>query len=181
MPSAGPSPPSTNYGFWLRPMLPPLNPAPSVPCSAVKVFTPRISSLGVASARPAFSRALTPHKRGPKSKAESAEEENAKAPPEEPAPHRGTAQSCIVIDVQKKVGASVGVAAAEGGLRGANPDGCRHPVGGPPLASWPACDFLAVARASFYRQPGRSWVPPVSSVPDPALPLDRAAPAPLPQ
>jgi len=39
-----------------------------------------------------------------------------------------------------------------------------------------ACDFLAVARASFYRQ--RPVLgPPVSSVPDPALPLDRAAPA----
>ena len=39
-----------------------------------------------------------------------------------------------------------------------------------------ACDFLAVSRASFYRQ--RPVLgPPVSSAPDPALPVERALPA----
>jgi putative transposase len=39
-----------------------------------------------------------------------------------------------------------------------------------------ACDCLAVARASFYRQ--RPVLgPPVSPAPEPALPLERAAPA----
>jgi|GEM_PF-5086272 hypothetical protein len=56
MPSVAPSPLSTNCGFWLRPMPAPLNLVPSAPCSAVKAFTPRTSSLGVASGRPAFSR-----------------------------------------------------------------------------------------------------------------------------
>ena len=39
-----------------------------------------------------------------------------------------------------------------------------------------ACDFLAVARASFYRQ-RPALGPPVSPAPEPALPLERAAPA----
>lgn len=40
-----------------------------------------------------------------------------------------------------------------------------------------ACDALGVARASFYRQRPVLGPPPVSPAPEPALPVERSAPA----
>src|ERR1039458_4658476 len=56
-PSDEPSPPSTNCASWLRRTPLPHSPAPSAPCNAAKDSIPRTWSPGVASDRPAFSRA----------------------------------------------------------------------------------------------------------------------------
>src|ERR1039457_400909 len=55
-PDADPSPASTNSAFWLRPIRPPLNLAPSVLYSVARDFTPRTCPPGVGSGRPAFSK-----------------------------------------------------------------------------------------------------------------------------
>src|SRR5205085_6797759 len=75
----------------------------------------------------------------------------------------------------KKSGGSVGVAPAEGGSRGETlMDAVTHLA--PTVGIVAACDFLGVARASFYRQ--RPVLgPPVSPTPEPALPREQATPA----
>src|ERR1035438_6567062 len=75
----------------------------------------------------------------------------------------------------KKKWCSVGVAAAEGGPRGATLMNAVTDLA-PTVGIVAACDFLAVSRASFYRQ--RPILgPPVAPAPGPALPVERASPA----
>ena len=89
-------------------MPPPLNLAPSAPCCAAKVFTPRTWSPGVASGRAGILKGLTPHKRGPKSKRNPQEEEMQKLRRENQRLTEELRKAAIVIDVQKKVGALLG-------------------------------------------------------------------------
>src|SRR5208283_6198879 len=74
-----------------------------------------------------------------------------------------------------KSGRSVGVASAEGGPRGATlMDAVAHLA--PTVGIVAACDFLAVARASFYRQ--RPVLgPPALPGPEPPVPSERSLPA----
>jgi putative transposase len=75
----------------------------------------------------------------------------------------------------KKSGRSVGMAFAEGGPRGATlMDAVTHLA--PTVGIVAACHFLAVARASFYRQ-RPVFGPPASPALEPAMPSERPTPA----
>jgi hypothetical protein len=108
MPSAGPLPPSTNCGFWLRLMPPLLNLARSAPCSAAKVFYSSHLVTWRRERQAGILKGLTPHKRGPKSKRNPQEEEMQKLRRENQRLIEELRKAAIVIDVQKKVGALLG-------------------------------------------------------------------------
>ena len=94
---------------------------------------------------------MTPHQRGPKSKPNPQEEEIQKLRKDNQRLTEQLRRAEIVINVQKKVGALLGWP-----LPKADPeetplmDAVTHLS--PTVGVVAACDFLGVARASFYRQ-----------------------------
>ena len=171
-PSAAASPPNTSSASWPKPTRP-RAPAASAPCSAAKACTPRCWPPGAASAQAGVLQALTPQKRGPKSRRDPLAEENRTIAPREPAPHRATAQSRDRHRCSKKSGRAVG-----------SPDPDGRPGGealmdavlrlSPTVGIESACDALGVARASFYRQRPLLGPPPWPA----PLPLNVARPTP---
>src|ERR1035437_1426798 len=127
-PSVGPSPPNTSWASWPRPMPPPLNPAPSGPCSAGKASTPRTWSTWRREREAGMLKGLTPHKRGPKSKRNPQEEELQKLRRENQHLTEELRKAAIVIDVQKKW-ARCWAGPCRRWTPRSNPDGRGHPVG----------------------------------------------------
>ena len=113
----------------------------------------------------AILKALTPRKRGPKSKRHPLDEELQKLRRENQRLTEELRKAEIVIAVQGRSGCSVGVAPAEGGPSGeALMDAVSHLARTVGVVA--ACKFLGVSRASFYRR--RSPVSPVQESDSPA-------------
>ena len=115
-------------------------------------------------------KALTPRKRGPKSKRNPRDEEMRKLRRENQRLTEELRKAEIVIAVLGRSRCSVGVAPAKGGPSGETlMDAVTHLA--PTVGVVAACKFLGVSRASFYRR--RSALDsPASPVPEPASPAE---------
>ena len=111
MRSGGTSPPSTSCALWRKPMPPP-RPVRSAPCCDARGCTPRIWSGGGGERQVGILKALTPRKRGPKSKRHPLVEENQKLRGENQRLTEELRKAEIVIDVQKKMAELLGILTA---------------------------------------------------------------------
>jgi transposase-like protein len=123
----------------------------------------------------AILKALTPRKRGPKSKRNPQDEKIRKLRRENQRLTEELRKAEIVIDVQRRTGCPVGVAPADGGPSGETlMDAVTHLARTVGVAA--ACKFLGVSRASYYRWRPASGPPP-SPAAEPASPArDRPGP-----
>ena len=106
-PSAEPSPPSTNYGFWRRPIAAAQPGAIGALQRREGLYSSHLSTWR-RERQAGILKGLTPHKRGPKSKRNPQEEEMQKLRRENQRLTEELRKAAIVIDVQKKVGALLG-------------------------------------------------------------------------
>ena len=107
-PSAVPSLRSTNNASCKKPKRLPPHQAALALCSAAKDCTRRCWPIGGVSGPTASCEALTPRKRGPKSKRNPLQEENLKLQRQNARLTEDLRKAHIIIDVQKKVAALLG-------------------------------------------------------------------------